>query len=88
MIVLGRRRPRQAVVGAEAAGQPLAAAPLPDLGHGEAVAAREHLLALVLLVATARRGYCGAAASAARGAGAAARIAVPQVHGDQQVLVG
>jgi len=87
MIVLGRRRPRQAVVGAEAAGQPLAAPPLPDLGHGEAVAAREHLLALVLLVAAARRGYCGA--GAARGARATtARIAVPQVHGHQQVLVG
>ncbi|PVH64364.1 hypothetical protein PAHAL_2G250000 [Panicum hallii] len=75
--VLRRRRPRQAVVGAEAGGETLAAAPLPDLGHGEAVTAREHLLALLLVAAAAAR--CGARA---------AGIAVPHVDGDQEVLVG
>jgi hypothetical protein len=55
------RRPRQAVVGAEADVEPpLAAAPLLDLGHREAVVAGVHLLDWLVVVA-AGHGYvvCG-----------------------------
>ena len=59
----------QAVTGADTTGLPLAAAPLPDLGHGKFVAAREHLLALMLVMAAARRGYCRIASGTGAGLG-------------------
>jgi hypothetical protein len=82
------RRPRQAVVGAEADVEPpLAAAPLLDLGHREAVVAGVHLLDWLVVVA-AGHGYvvCGSIARRAHAGGGIGTVL--HVDEDQELLVG